>query len=141
MVTEDTLILAVELDWCSSGLWKYERKNDRWFNLSYESVEMPDWLVARFDFWTSWMNRKDPVNDTMSKDESILFGAYGLSLALDLRRHVTETYEEPIEVRYGRQRVVHLPADAAGDSESKRKPRPLPRPMLERIIPKSDYLE
>lgn len=141
MPSEDKLIIAVDLDWCSSGLWKYEVENDRWRNLSYESVEMPEWLVARFDFWTSWMNRTDPMSDRMSKDESILFGAYGLSLALDLRRHLTEIFDEPIELRYGRQRVVPLPADAAGNAAMQRQPRALPRPMLDKIIPQSVYLK
>ena len=141
MPNEDVTIFAIDLDWCSSGLWMYEQGNDHWSMLGYECVDMPEWLVARFDFWTDWYNRKEPRHFEMSQDESEQFDAYGFSLALDLCRHLTETCTETFEVRYGRTRKVPLHQDAIGHHLPERHLRSLPRPNLAQVLPKSRYLK
>ncbi len=141
MPTEDVTIFAIDLDWCSSGLWIYRQGDKRWGNIDYESVDMPQWLVSRFDFWTDWYNRKDPRNFDMRQDESDEFAAYGFSLAIDLCRHLTETFEETFEVRNGRTRKVSLHQDALESPAPERHLRSLPRPNLAQIVPKSRYLK
>ena len=141
MPTADFTIFAIDLDWCSSGLWMYRQGDKRWVNLDYESVEMPEWLEARFDFWTDWYNRKDPRRSSMTPDESEQFEAYGFSLAIDLCRHLTENFEESFEVRHGRTRKVSLHQDALDTPVPERHMRSLPRPNLTQIVPKSRYLK
>ena len=141
MPTEDLTIFAIDLDWCSSGLWRYEQSDNRWCVLGYESVDMPEWLVARFDFWTDWYNRKEPRRFEMSADESEQFAAYGFSLAIDLCRHLTETFVDNFEVRYGRTRKVSLHQDALDSPLPERHLRSLPRPNLAQTLPKSRYLK
>jgi len=130
-------ILAVDLDWGSSGIWELE-STDHWVGVGYDGLGLPDWLESRFDFWTAWYNRHDPVSYRMDKEEVRLFYCYGMSLALDLRRFLGEDYE----VRYGRRMVIELPP-AATDKQPfiPMKPRKSPRPCLdEKILPAGDDL-
>lgn len=84
--------LYVDVDWSSTGLWSAKG------NMSYERVDMPAWLRARFEFWTEWYNRWEPWNyeddDPLSgKPDDELFDAYGLSLAIDLQRVLGASYD------------------------------------------------
>ncbi len=76
--------LRVDIDWGSSGIWTRDLKMRH-----YSDLKLPDWLVDRFRYWIGWYNSQQPerVSETL---DSELFDAYGLSLAVDLKRVVGE---------------------------------------------------
>jgi hypothetical protein len=77
--------LHVDIDWGSTGIWIDGR------NLSqYSCLNLPDWLVERFRYWTGWYNSHEPWNGETIDQE--LFDAYGWSLAVDLKRVVGESH-------------------------------------------------
>ena len=127
--SEDKDVLAIDLDWGSTGIWIL--RGEHWLNLDYAPLNLPDWLIARFNFWTEWFNRQSPVSFCMQKKEERHFHAYGLSLAIDLRRVLGEEYE----VRFGRSHVIALSSPAMSDHPHlPKQPRRSPRPSLDRQI-------
>jgi hypothetical protein len=87
------VILIVDTDWSSTGIWIRESDGIK-RNMGYERLNLPPWLVARFEYWTWWYNRWEAWTtgaDEREPDE-ILFEAYGYSLAIDLKRVVGGRY-------------------------------------------------
>lgn len=99
----DKGILVVDIDWSSTGIWIRE-SNGRHANLPYDSLDLPPWLVARFEYWTWWYNRSAPWrSDARDRDpDNVLFGAYGFSLAVDLKRVVGDRFH----VEYRKKEIV-----------------------------------
>lgn len=88
-------VIVVDLDWSSTGLWSNGH------GVPYDHLEIPPWLLARFEFWSWWHSRSEPWANpregaTPNGPDQALFDAYGLSLAIDLQRCLGTDYE----VRY-----------------------------------------
>jgi hypothetical protein len=77
--------LHVDIDWGSTGIWIEGGPLSR-----YSDLDLPDWLVERFRYWTGWYNSHAPWNGETIDHE--LFDAYALSLAVDLKRVVGERH-------------------------------------------------
>ena len=77
--------LMVDHDWGSTGLW-VKIEGDGWANTRYEWHDVPDWLVARFDYWCELHERSAPDRPDPEELDEEAFDAYGLSLAIDLKR-------------------------------------------------------
>jgi FAD/FMN-containing dehydrogenase len=73
--------LHVDIDWGSTGIWIEGANLSR-----YSDLDIPDWLVERFRYWTGWYNSHAPWNGETLDHE--LFDAYAMSLAVDLKRVV-----------------------------------------------------
>ncbi len=86
--------LRVWLDWCSTGIWAIDTpfQQAAGANVSYESLNLPSWLIDRFNLWTDWYNEWEPWNSNLNEPEEELFEAYGLSLAIDLKRFLESEY-------------------------------------------------
>lgn len=84
-------VIVVDLDWSSTGIWLNGG------NVSYDRFNIPPWLLARFEFWSWWYNRWEPWRNTqeeaqLREPDEELFDAYGLSIAIDLQRHLGPTF-------------------------------------------------
>jgi hypothetical protein len=55
------------------------------------ALDLPQWLIDRFDYWTSWHDSCEPWRSRVGVD-SELYLAYAMSLAVDLKRHLGEDY-------------------------------------------------
>jgi len=86
-------LLRVWCDWCSTGIWVIDEPMQKTAgaNADYEDYDLPDWLVARFDYWTDWWNSWEPWQ-TRDAEEDYLMDAYVLSLAMDLKRVLGPDY-------------------------------------------------
>lgn len=82
--------LKVDIDWSSTGLW-VKIKNNGWVNAQYDDYNLPRWLVERFDYWTKLYNSYPPetIDNEINWDQ---FEAYGISLAVDLKRVLGDDY-------------------------------------------------
>lgn len=84
--------LYVDIDWGSSGIWSIEDGRG-YVNDIYGNFDLPDWLVKRFQYWTGWYNCEHQPGDINEKMDWESFNAYGLSLAVDLKRVVGDKYK------------------------------------------------
>ena len=96
-------ILRVDVDFDSTGIWEVPEPCFRYAGkcVSYSSLGLPEWLIERFDYWTSWFNAHEPWRDTPGLDGE-LFRAYAFSLAADLKRVLGDDYY----IEYG-DREIH----------------------------------
>ena len=96
--------LNVDLDWGSTGIWV--RVDDHWANASdYTRYDLPEWLVRRFDYWSSWYESHDPCQ--IDWPDAANLEAYGLSLAIDLKLFLQDTFR----VFYRGAEVLPVPFD------------------------------
>lgn len=75
--------VLVNKDWGSTGVWVPSRSGG-WANTSFASLNLPDWLVERFVFWSAWYESRTPekIDEEFDWDS---WNAYELSLAIDLK--------------------------------------------------------
>jgi len=53
----------------------------------YEQFALPEEIITRFKYWENWFNDSRPgYNDEEDRFDQKLYDAYGLSLAIDLKR-------------------------------------------------------
>lgn len=97
-------IIMVNKDWGSSVLWGRSSTGGMANYSSYEHFGFPSWLIERFDYWSNWYESNIPENISDSLDWDS-FEAYGLSLAIDIKRLVGDKFV----VYYGHDQEVILP--------------------------------
>ena len=108
---EKKAYLRVDLDWGSTGIWVLDEPFQKYAggNLSdYKSLNLPYWLIERFNLWTDWYNSWEPWNkdgDSQNEPEDELFDAYGLSLAIDLKQFLGDEYH----VEYMKNEILNAP--------------------------------
>jgi len=92
-ITEYKELLRIDWDCSSTGIWviKEPRQKSAGANLSYEGLDLPDWLVERFNYWTEWLESSESWNGHEEPDEDLV-RAYKLSLAIDLKRVLGDDY-------------------------------------------------
>lgn len=95
--------LKADIDWSSTGKW-VKIKNAGWANTQYEDYDLPKWLIERFNYWTEFYNSypSETIEKDMNWDQ---FEAYGISLAVDLKRVLGNEYN----VFYGSQTEIAIP--------------------------------
>jgi hypothetical protein len=85
-------LLRVWVDYGSSGIWEIKEPKQHLAGKCWTpDQEIPAWLLDRFDYWTSWFDVHEPWNSSPGLDGE-LFHAYGLSLAVDLKRLLGDDY-------------------------------------------------
>lgn len=96
-------ILIVEMDWGSTPLWG-KSDNGSIANYSdYAWLRLPSWLEDRMIFWTAWHDSFVPEKPEEAGWNDWM--AYGLSIAIDIKRNVGNKYV----VYYGREREIEIP--------------------------------
>lgn len=92
-VSEFKALLRVDVDWCSGSIWEIPEPGYRYAGVcaSYEALGLPDWLIQRFEYWTSWHDSVEPWSSRLRWDAD-LYGAYALSLAINLKRFLGDDY-------------------------------------------------
>ena len=83
---KENKLIYVWCDFESTGIWGLT--NEGYLgNADYERFDLPQGLVVRFKFWERWFSDTYVEwNDERNKMDRKLFDAYGLSLAVDLKR-------------------------------------------------------
>jgi hypothetical protein len=84
-------ILMISKDWGSTGVWVRTQSGGMANCTTYDRFNFPEWLVRKFDFWSVWYENNDPLEIEKILDSS-LWNAYGLSLAIDVKRIVGDRY-------------------------------------------------
>jgi len=79
-------------DWGGPGIWVMgEDGNLR--SAEYEQFALPEEIITRFKYWENWFNDSRPgYNDEEDRFDQKLYDAYGLSLAIDLKRLFKEKH-------------------------------------------------
>ena len=97
MNTNEIEELYVYVDFESTGLWT-PIESGGFANIPrYDKLKLSEDLVRRFKYWTAWFdNRRVEIEDQQNQIDKELFRAYGLSLAIDLKRE-----KEKYRVFYG----------------------------------------
>jgi len=126
--------LVVKLDWSSTGIWS--KGKDHYSNASYDWLKLPAGLMARFEYWSWWYNRSAPEQkDSASREPNEkFFEAYGLSIAIDLKRVVGDRFHvefrgEKIEVPNPKtlhEVYDHLAPDTQPEDDAWMKEFPIP---------------
>ena len=85
----------------------------------YQGLDLPQWLIDRMEYWSAWYESYVPEEIEVKMDwES--FEAYGLSLAIDLKRIVGNRYV----VYYGTKKEIQIvpfnPGNLPREIESRR---------------------
>lgn len=76
-------------DWESTGIWVADEKDPHLKNADYQKYHLPQELITRFQYWERWFSDAMPEwNNERNKTDQKLYDAYGLSLAIDLKRFV-----------------------------------------------------
>ena len=127
--------LVVDLDYSSTGIWS--KGKDHNSNASYDWLKLPAGLMARFEYWSWWYNRYEPwAKDSEARaPNEKFFEAYGLSLAIDLKRLVGDKFHvefrgEHIEVPNPKtlhEVYDHLSPDTQPTDSAWMKEFPMPR--------------
>ena len=86
--------IRVDLDWGSTGIWLLDApfQKTAGTNVAYDDFSLPSWLVDRFNVWTEWYNAWTPWKGDKNKPDQKAFEAYGLSLAIDLKRFLGDDH-------------------------------------------------
>ena len=86
-------ILMISKDWGSTVVWLRDETGGMANCTTYEGFDFnfPEWLIRRFDFWSAWYESNDPLHIEETLDLR-LFNAYGISLAIDVKRIVKDRY-------------------------------------------------
>jgi hypothetical protein len=103
LLDEYKALLRVWVDYGSGGIWEIKEPKQKhagkgW---THDPAILPVSLQERFDYWTSWHDFQEPWNGWPGPDNH-LFEAYGLALAIDLKRVLGDDYY----VEYG-DREIH----------------------------------
>ena len=87
-------ILMVSQDYGSSAVWLRNQGGGMANCSSYNGFDFnfPDWLICKLDFWSAWHERENDPNEEEGTIDWTLFHAYGLSLAIDVKRIVGDKY-------------------------------------------------
>jgi hypothetical protein len=100
--------LMVDHDWGTTALW-WRGRDGGWGNTAYEHFDLPEELVERMRYWCEWHDACTPELAATQIDWD-LHKAYGLALAIDLKRAVGERYA--VFCGPGQEiRLVEPPAD------------------------------
>jgi hypothetical protein len=87
-------LLRLDWDWSSTGIWIIQEPKQKYAgsNLSsYAVLNLPGWLIDRFEYWTDWLESSASWKGHETPDKALL-GAYELSLAMDLKRFLGDDY-------------------------------------------------
>lgn len=86
-------LLRVDVDWGSTGIWEIPTIDHPYagMNRSYESLGLPQWMIDRFEYWTSWHDSHEIWKTSPGYDSQLYF-AYAMSLAIDLKRFLGDLY-------------------------------------------------
>ncbi|MBU1630178.1 hypothetical protein KKD88_03830 [Patescibacteria group bacterium] len=88
---EDNQLIHVWCDWESTGIWI--RRDSHFGYAEYEDFGLPADLVGRFKYWERWHSDTYPEqSNEQNKMDRDLYDAYGLSLAIDLKRFVEDKH-------------------------------------------------
>lgn len=108
-------LIHVWCDWESTGLW-IRGVDGQLENAEHESFDLPQGLIERFKYWERWFSDTYPEqSNEQNKMDPDLYDAYGLSLAIDLKRFVGEkhrvfyghpTYPNCVEIVLARRERV-----------------------------------
>lgn len=101
-LNEYKALLRIDVDWGSTGIWEIKEPKQRYAGrcVAYEGLNLPKWLVDRFEYWTTWHDAHEPWKETPGLD-SELWRAYAFSLAIDLKRTLGDDYY----VEYGGREI------------------------------------
>lgn len=86
-------LLRVDVDWGGTGIWEIPTIDHphAGMNRSYESLGLPQWMIGRFEYWTSWHDSHEPWKTTPGYDSQLYF-AYAMSLAIDSKRFLGDSF-------------------------------------------------
>jgi len=92
-VEEYKELLRIDWDWSSTGIWVIKEPNQRYTgsNLDYDMLDLPPWLIERFNYWTEWLESSEPWNRHETQDDPLI-AAYKMSLGIDLKRVLGDNY-------------------------------------------------
>ena len=92
-LSEYKKLLRIDWDYSSTGIWAIKEPLQKYAggNVEYASLNLPNWLVDRFNYWTQWLESSESWNGHEEPD-GILISAYKLSLAIDLKRVLGDDY-------------------------------------------------
>lgn len=93
-IEEYRALLRLDWDWSRTGIWVIQEPRQIYAGLnlsSYQSLNLPGWLIDRFEYWTDWLGSSESWSGQETPDK-ILLGAYELSLAIDLKRFLGDDY-------------------------------------------------
>src|ERR1041385_8367112 len=96
-------IIMVNKDWGSPVLWMRGRDSGFGPLASYAFLDLPRWLLDRFEFWSEWHDSWVPETPC-PEPESDAWDSYGMSLASDLKRVVGDRFA----VYYGTEVEIGL---------------------------------
>lgn len=88
--TSDKTLICVDKDWGSTGIWILT--DNQWTNANYESFPIPDWLRERFESWCNSYDSHIGTHCEFEADTWRNIAAYKLSLAIDLREALNDSY-------------------------------------------------
>lgn len=75
------------MDWGSTALWVPNDSGGISNVSTYERYKLPEDFIRRMKYWAAWFdNRRVEVEDQQNQIDDELFEAYGLSIAIDLKR-------------------------------------------------------
>lgn len=90
---ENNESIHVWCDWESTGIWTPMDEEGHLANDEYERFNLPQDLITRFKYWERWFSDAVPGwNNKQNKTDKKLYDAYGLSLAVDLKRFIGEKH-------------------------------------------------
>jgi len=82
--------VKVMKDWGGYPLW-IATDYGGWINNDYDDYPISQDLINRFEYWSSWFDNNDVQEDEPDMDWDN-FLAYGLALAVDLKRELGDEY-------------------------------------------------
>lgn len=108
--------IVVRKDWGSSALWGRGRFGGLANFTSYDELSLPQWLVDRMNYWSDWFDCRDPEQPDHHMDWED-FHAYGLSIAIDLKRFLGAEWEVEYDAGYKTVHAVTPPAETPDPDE------------------------
>jgi hypothetical protein len=57
------MLLRVDWDWSSTGIWVLQEPGQKHAGanlVDYADLDLPEWLVKRFRYWTDWQEAGEP---------------------------------------------------------------------------------
>ncbi len=90
--------IVVSKDWGSSALWGRGKFGGLANFASYDAFSLPQWLIDRMNYWSDWYESRDPDRPDDVDWEN--FHAYGLSIAIDLKRFLGSEWEVQYDWEY-----------------------------------------
>lgn len=93
-ISEYRALLRLDWDWSCNGIWIIQEPRQKHCGShlsSYKSLNLPIWLIERFEYWTDWLESSAHWNGHERPDKPLI-AAYELSLAIDLKRILGDDY-------------------------------------------------